>query len=159
MATLALPIRELERSVSLEAEKARADTECVAKCSKSSRPDLRIGVKIAWKTLRLAIRFAVLVDRQDKFIALLVGQDLNTSDRKALAQLASFLEGLARKEREILDDAADLGAEIRLWWAPSLRKLTRQVDHIDSIIESLCVAVDPESTALLAFAVEQLAAQ
>jgi len=50
---MALPIRELERTVCYEAEKARAETDRVAMYSIESRPVVRTALAVMFKTATL----------------------------------------------------------------------------------------------------------
>jgi hypothetical protein len=67
------------------------------------------------------------------------------------------LDKIISKDHELLTKANALGAEIRVWWSASLARLAEQVEHLDSIAESLHLAVDSEASALLALAAGELA--
>jgi hypothetical protein len=159
MCTMALPIRELEQSVAMGAEKARAETECVAAHSKASRADLGTACKVAAGTIVLKWLFAALVRSQGKLISAYVEHDFSHYRREDLAQLSSSLDEIVAKDRAILDKVYILGAEIRVWWNASITKLEDQAEHLDSISESLRLAADAEGTALMAMAVEEFVMQ
>jgi hypothetical protein len=157
MATLALPIRELERSVCVGAEKARAETERVATYSGMRRANVGTALKVAAKTLGLKLILSQLVKGQDKLILAYGRADLDSFRSEDISELAMSLDKIVIKDRELLNKADALGAEIRVWWSASLAKLSEQVEYLDSISESLHLAADTEGSALLAIAVEQLA--
>ena len=157
MATMALPIRELERSVCVDAEKARAETERVATYSGSRRADAGTALKVMCATLGLKWLLSGLVRSQDKLLSVYRGYDFNRCSPEQLTEVATSLGRIVNKERDILARANTLGAEIRVWWDTSLRRLAEQVDHLDSIAESLHLAADPDGTQLLALAAEQFA--
>lgn len=154
MAALALPISELAPVV----DEAKVETECVAVCSKAERADTTTMWHIVRKTYSLKRRFAQIVTRQGELIDKLVGRDFSTTPVAELSSLANSIDSLTTDERELLNLVNGLGAELRVWWATSLLRLADQVDHLESIAESLHVASDPESSLLLALAVEQMAA-
>jgi hypothetical protein len=155
MATIALPIRELEQSVCVDAEKARTETERVARYSGASRADVVTVCKVAVATIGLKWLLGGLVRHQQKLIGIYQRCDFTRYRDQDLAELASSLYRIVEKERAVLAVANTLGAEIRIWWDASLRQLSQQVEHLDSIAESLHVECDPEASLLLAMAVEQ----
>jgi hypothetical protein len=154
MATMALPICELG-PVIVEAEKAQADTKCVVSASGAQVASLTALCHVVTKTLRLRYRFARLVDRQSALLGDLTERDFSSCSIGYMTNLAAKIEDLVNHERDLLDNAYTLGVPIRVWWGSSLAKMTEQVEHFDSISESLRVATDPEGTALLAMAVEE----
>lgn len=149
MATATFPICELEQSVRVEAQLAHAATEVVAQCANA--------VIIVTKTAQLRGRYAHLVGKQAKLIKALTAQDFTVCSPQLMSELATSLDNLVRDERTLLDDATRLHPGIRRWWEASLRKLAEQVEHLDSIAESLHMESDPEAMALLSFAMEQVA--
>ena len=157
MATLTLPIRELEQSVRNEAEKAQAETECVAMHSSAPRADFGTVCKVAARTLALKWLLSSLVRTQEKLISAYVKQDFTQCSDDTLRETAASLDRIVEKERAILNRANMLGAEIRVWWNASLVKLAEQVEHLDSIAESLHLECDDEASSLLAIAAEQFA--
>jgi hypothetical protein len=157
MATMTLPIRELERSVRVEAEKAQAGADCVVKHSRAPRADIKAACRVAGATLALKFLLSGLVHTQNKFISVLLERDFTQCRREDLTELASSLDEIVERERAILTKANTVGTEIRVWWNASLCKLSDQAEHLDSIAESLHLAADPELTHLLAMATEQVA--
>jgi hypothetical protein len=154
MATMALPIRELEHSV----RAAQAETERVSRQSGATNADFAAACKVASTTIALKWCFSGVVRMQTKFISSLVERDFTAVSREEMHALAVSLDGLVARERAILEKTNKLGAEIRVWWNTSLLKLAEQAEHLDSIAESLHVACDDEASALMAFAVEEFAA-
>jgi hypothetical protein len=142
MATLALPIRELEQSVRI----AHAETECVTYCSKKETVDLRLVGQILNKTFHLRFKFADLSRREERLINGLIDRDFSQCSNADLNNLAMSLE-----------DVRELGSITRFWWGESLVKLADQADHLASIADSLRMSADPDCEALLALAVEQIA--
>jgi hypothetical protein len=157
MATLALPIRDLERSVCIGAEKARAETERVLTYSGTRPADFGTALKVATTTLVLKLLLGQLVRAQSRLISAYARADLNHFRSQDLAELATTLDKIISKDHELLTKANALGAEIRVWWSASLARLAEQVEHLDSIAESLHLAVDSEASALLALAAGELA--
>lgn len=155
MATLALPITDLLPVVA----QAEAETKQVVVCSKAETADKRVVLKIAWKTLSLRWQFIHLANRQTQLINTLVQRDFSTYAVNDLKEIAGLTDRLVDGERDMLQQAHQLGSEIRAWWHSSLVKLTDQVEHLDSIAESLHVAADPEASVLMGMAVERFTAK
>ena len=153
MSALALPINALMPVV----DNAKEQTKCVVVCSKAERADKVTVFHIAWKTLRLRGQFAKLVNQQEQLLGKLVERDFCSIPTGEIKELAGLIDNLVRDERELLEHAHQLGSEIRIWWDSSLVKLSSQVEHLDSIAESLHVASDDKASTLLGFAVEQFA--
>jgi hypothetical protein len=159
MASAALPIFELERSVRVEANRAKAETDCVIQCSRERNENLRLIGRLISKIFSTKWRLANMAKRQQEFIDALVKLDFTTMSQADLKGMASALNEEVQLQREILEAISELGAEIRIWWSASIRKLTEQVEHLDSIAESLHLAADPEGLALLSLAAEQVASR
>ena len=152
MATLALPIRDLESFIRTE---AKPKTACVAKISKSKGEGFSTVCKIAMLTVALKFLFGHLSRRQTKLIASLSEHDFNSCSQESLSELATAIDELVTDERDALEHAFALGYELRAFWP--LETLLEQVEHLDSIAESLHLAADPECTSLLALAVDEVA--
>jgi hypothetical protein len=157
MSAMALPISELGPVV----VKAKAETKRVVCYSKAETSKLTFGV--AWDTFagvwHLRKQFSVLVEMQASLIRRLVVTDFTRFPMEELKSLATEIDDLLTDERYILAEANKLGSELRYWWTKSLLEMEQQVEHLDSIAESLHVECDPEASLLLAMAVEQLSAQ
>lgn len=156
MTTMAIPISVLEPVIA-ETEKAQADTKTVVSESGAAVANFSLVVRLAAKTLGLRHRFANLAKKQGDLITDLAGRDYANAELSVLSKLASDIDSLVADERELLEDANSLGAPIRVWWGESLSILASQVEHLDSIAESLHAAADPESTALMAISCEWMA--
>jgi hypothetical protein len=159
MATMALPIRELEHSVIVEAEEARAKTECVATYSKAKIANLGTACRVAAGTIGLKWLFGSLVRQQQRLIAGYQAFDFAHCSDEVLADLTNSLDGIVERDRALLEKANSLGTEIRVWWGASLRQLAEQAEHLDSIAQSLHLECEPEASLLLAMAVEQFSAE
>src|SRR6266568_4274994 len=150
MATMTLPIRELERSVRAEADKAQAGTDCVVMHSRAPHADFGTVCKVARRTIALKFLLGSLVRTQDKFINVLVERDFTQCRPEDMRELASDLDKIVGQEKAILEKANTLGVEVRVWWNTSLVKLAEQAEYLDSIADSLHVACDDEASTLLA---------
>ena len=153
MAALALPITELLPVV----DEAKAETTQVVVCSKVQSADKLIVLRIAWKTLALRRRFADLAHRQTGLLDRLIQRDFSSFAESDMEELALLIDSLVASERDVLQQAAGLGSEIRAWWHTSLMRLQGQVEHLESIAESLHVAGNSEAATLLGIAVGQFA--
>jgi hypothetical protein len=155
MATIALPIRELEQSVRVGAEKAQAETELVATYSNAARASMGNFARVVFRTVGLKLMLAGLVRHQEKLISSYQQFDFTGCSDEGLSELAVSLDKIVEKERAILSKAKTLGSEIRVWWEASLLQLEKQAEHLDSIAESLHAECDDEASSLLVFAAEQ----
>lgn len=153
MATLTLPICELEQSVRV----AHAETECVTYCSKKETVDLRLVGQIISKTFHLRFKFADLVKREERLINGLIERDFSQWSAADLNEVANRLVSIVDDQRDILKDVRELGSVSRFWWGQSLLKLADQADHMESIADSLRSSADPDCEALLSLAIEQIA--
>jgi hypothetical protein len=158
MATMTFPICELERSVSVGAEKARAEAERVATYSGAVRPSVGTTVKLAGMTFVVKWMLGSLAWQQSKLIKLYQSCDFTRYSDEEIASKAASLDRILGKERDVLNLANTLGAEIRIWWGASLRQLAEQIEHLDSIAESLHLECDREASLLLGLAAEQFSA-
>jgi hypothetical protein len=154
MSTLALPICELIPVV----DEAKERTKCVVVCSQAERADTVTLWLIARKTLGLRHQLAHLTRRQENLINKLLERDFSTVPVEDMRSIATSIDRLVADERDLLRCVHQLGSELRVWWNTSLEKLSTQVEHLDSIGESLHVASDDEASALLGIAVQQVAA-
>jgi hypothetical protein len=153
MATLALPICELEPAVI----EAKAETERVVSWSKSSVANLGTTCQIYLKAIILRQRFSRLVALQSKFLGFLVERDFSDCSRQELRDLAECIDRILAGENELLGEARSIGSEIRVLWTSSLQRLSEQAEHLDSISESLHMECQPEGPILLAVAAGQFA--
>ena len=157
MATIALPINQLG-AVLAEAERAEADTRCVVSFSESAAATVGTSLRLFRKTISVRHRLSHIVEKQNLVLGDLVERNFSYSAPEDLLTLAGRIDDLIQLEREMLKDASTLGVPIRVWWADSLSKIADQVEHFDSLSESLHAAADPQSTALMGLAVERLSA-
>jgi len=160
MATMALPIRELELSVCIETEKARAETECVVIYSRARaiRPSVRTTFKLGVTAAMLKFMFSSLARSQRKLISAYQEVNFTGLSDEEIVRMASSLDKIVEKERHVLALAKTLG-RAQTWWAASLRELSEQVEHMASISESLRVEGDTEASTLLAMALDQFTAK
>jgi hypothetical protein len=152
MATMTLPIRELESCVR---DKALPKAASVAEYSKSKGDGFATVCKIAVLTIGLKLVFGFMVRRQGKIISRLVEHDFNSCSGAFIGEMAKAIDELVKEERSLLGHASEVGYELRAFWP--LGTLEAQVEHLDSIAESLYLASDPECVSLLSLAAEQMA--
>jgi hypothetical protein len=157
MATMALPIRELELSVCVGTDKARAETECVAFYSRARAisPGINLTIKLSLTAALLRWLLRRLVNSQRMLIKAYQRIDFTHCTDEEIAKIAKFLAGLVERGQAILAMLDTLGPRAHAWFGPSMSQLREQLEHLDSIAESLHLAIDDEATALLAMAVEE----
>lgn len=153
MATLALPITELLPMV----KEAERETRQVVVCSRASQPTVKLLFQIMYKTVHLKNRLSHVARQQDSLISTLTSRDFSKAKTEDLTNLVASIDNLVGHERELLGQAQKLGAGLRFWWNSSLRKLSEQTEHLDSISESLHAECSMESSVLLGLAVQQFA--
>jgi hypothetical protein len=157
MATMAMPILELQRSVRVDAEKARRQTQRVVEYSKGARADVLTLFRVFATTFVLKLMLWTLVRQQSKLIRSCLNADFTKVSNEDLEKLARCFDKIIAKERDVLSKTSQLGAEIRVWWEKSLSQLNEQIEHLDSIAQSLHVECDQESSLLLAITAEEFA--
>jgi len=161
MATLALPIRELELSVRVDADKARAETECVVFYSQARRtsPSFAMTFKLALAIAFLKFMLRSLAQHQKKLIRAYQETDFTRFSNEDLLSICESLEKIVEQARPVLSRLADLGPRGQSWLGTTLPQLEEQVGHLYSISQSLRVATDPEASVLMAVAVQHMAAR
>jgi hypothetical protein len=108
------------------------------------------------QTLKLRRKFGHLVSQQSKLLENFATLDYSERSVENLVEGATLLDDLIGHEREAIELAESLSVTIRYWWKDSLKEMTAQVDHLESISESFHAACDPEVRALLASSVDLL---
>jgi len=156
MATMALPIN-LVGTVIDETEKAQTATRIIVSVARSTAT-VRATVSIVHKTFVLRGRYAQLVKDQAEVLERLTSCDFSRSAPAQMLELAEMIGSLVEQERELISDAQTLEVPIRVWWESSLEKMVDQVEHFDSIAESLHAAADPAVTAMMAMTAEHVSA-
>jgi len=160
MATMALPIRELELSVCVGTEKARAETDCVAFYSRARviSPSISVTIKLSLTAALLQWLLRRLIGSQRMLIKAYQRIDFAHCTDEEIARIATSLSGLVERGRSILTKLDSLGPRAHAWFGAVMSQLGEQLEHLDSIAESLHLAMDDEETALLAMAVEEFSA-
>jgi hypothetical protein len=140
-----------------EAREARLETRSVVARSKSTdRVNLGLLIQAAYRTFSLKFKLRILTSRQQTVIEKLVGADFTHCPKEEIRDIGDRIDELVRYERGVLEDSQKLGMVTRFLWNASLAKLGNQVEHLDSISESLHVALDDRTTALMAMALEEV---
>lgn len=160
MATMALPIRELELSVCVGTDKARAETECVAFYSRARviTPSISLTIKLSVTAALLQFLLRRLVASQRMLIKAYQRIDFTHCTDEEIARIAKSLDGVVERGQSILTKLDSLGPRAHAWFGLVMSHLGQQLEHLDSIAESLHLAMDDEGTALLAMAVEEFSA-
>jgi hypothetical protein len=160
MATMALPVRELELSVCVGTEKARAETECVVFYSQARaiHPSMAMTLKLGFTASLLKFLLHGLVRHQKLLISTYQHIDFTRFSSKEISRVATSLDAMVEKGRQVLEKLATFGPRGQAWWASSVPQLTDQLDHMESIAQSLHIAADPEASLLLGLTVQQMAA-
>jgi hypothetical protein len=151
MAALALPFDQVMPIV----REAEAQTRRVVVCSKARLATWNRVAVSASKTIALKFKFANLVHTQEDLIAKLVDFDFSAVPEDRIKHVAGCIDELIANEKDLLRDANKLGIELRVWWNTSLVRLAQQVEHLDSISESLHLEFDEQAPILMAAAIEQ----
>jgi len=162
MATMTLPIRELELSVCVGTEKARAEAECVVFYSKAraDRPSsIALTVKLGFYVSLLKWLLGSLARSQRTLIRLYQKTDFSHYSNEEIVRVAKSLDRIVERGRPIFGKLEILGPRAHsLLGAAVLTQLSEQLEHLDSIAESLHIAADERTTALMAMAVEKFSA-
>jgi hypothetical protein len=139
-----------------EARRARWETQWVVSQSEAyRRVDFGLLVQAAFQTFVLKFKLRILAFRQQALINKLVETDFLLFPKEKVREITSLIDDLVRYEREVLENSQKLGMVTRFLWKPSLTRLRDQTEHLDSISESLHIALDDKTTALMAMALEE----
>lgn len=140
-----------------EAREARLETRSVVARSKSTdRVNLGLLIQAAYRTFSLKFKLRGLTSRQQTVIDKLVDANFASYPKEEIRDIVGQIDELVRYERGVLEDSQKLGMVTRFLWNASLAKLGNQVEHLDSISESLHITLDDRTTALMAMALEEI---
>jgi hypothetical protein len=128
------------------------ETERVVAYSRAEAPRIKDVLRIVQGIVRIKLMFRDAVSNQSKLLMRLTSFDFTTIGPNDIQGLASEIEGMVATGRYILSETDKLGSEIRIWWRPHLTAFAEQIEHFDSISESLRMECDSEATLLLAVA-------
>jgi hypothetical protein len=136
---------------------ARSETKRVVARSKSSEfVDIFRLSRAAYETLVLRYKFIHLANCQQNVIGKLVAADFTATDKSKIKSIAGLIDELVNYEREFLSDSKKLGMVTKFLWSKPLLRLHDQVEHLDSISESLHLELDEGTKALMAMALEEI---
>ena len=151
-----ITFEELESRTN-EARQARQETRFVVARSKSTeRVNIGRLSQAAYQTFSLKFRLHRLANRQQDVIEKLVDTDFAARSKETVRDILVLIDKLVYYDRELLKDSKKLGMVTRFLWNASLIKLGNQTEHLDSISESLHLALDDKTTALMAIALEEV---
>jgi hypothetical protein len=106
--------------------------------------------------ITISIKWQRLTDRQCEILQRLTAFDFVNSGQDELLGVVEAIDMAVTNGRDLLSDVNTLGSEIRIWWQRPMLKFAEQVEHLDSIAESLRIECDPEASLLLASAVSSI---
>ena len=157
---MAFPIRELELSVCVSTDKARAETEYVVFYSqaRATFPGATTTLKLYFNAAILTFLLRSLVRHQKRLISAYQRTEFTRYSVEEISRVATSIDTLVEKGRSVLDKLATFGPRAQALWGSTLSRLAEQLEHLDSIAQSLHVAADPEASLLLGLAVQQMAA-
>ena len=134
----------------------REATERVIRYSKARSPSLSDLFNIFRGVITISIKWQRLTDRQCEILQRLTAFDFVNSGQDELLGVVEAIDMAVTNGRDLLSDVNTLGSEIRIWWQRPMLKFAEQVEHLDSIAESLRIECDPEASLLLASAVSSI---
>jgi|ERR1017187_9179747 hypothetical protein len=134
----------------------REATERVIRYSKARSPSLSDLFNIFRGVITISIKWQRLTDRQCEILQRLTAFDFINSGQDELLGVVEAIDMAVTNGRDLLSDVNTLGSEIRIWWQRPMLKFAEQVEHLDSIAESLRIECDPEASLLLASAVSSI---
>ena len=156
---MTLPIQELELSVRVGTDRARAEAECVAFYSDARGVEpVRMTVKYGFTALLLKFMLTSLARHQRLLIRAYQGINFNQFSGSELVKWAESLDKIVDRGRPTLDKLEKFGPRTQKLWGNVLSDLSEQLDHLGSIALSLRSAANPEVTLLMAAAVDHMAA-
>jgi hypothetical protein len=108
--------------------------------------------KLAFTTLALEFLLRSLARHQRLLISAYQRVDFTHSTDEEIVRVARSLDKIVATARPVLDKLQTLGSRTLARWQPTIRELSAQVDHMDSMAGSLHLECDHEASLLLAVA-------
>ena len=128
----------------------------MARSKSTERVSFGLLSQAAYQTVILKLRLSRLAKRQHAVIEKLIATDFAAHSKGQIRNIVAQIDDLVSYERGVLEDSQKLGMVTRFLWNDSLTKLGNQTEHLDSISESLHLALDDKTTALMAMALEEI---
>ena len=156
MSTSNITIGQLIPHVFRIQEETREETERVIGYSRTQAPKASDVLNIAYRIFVIRRKWRELVSRQSTMVEILTSVDFTSVEPANLKEIAVSLEGAVASGRTLLNETSQLGSESRFWWRNYLRKFGQQIEHVDSIAESLRLECEPDAIRLLASAASRV---
>lgn len=155
MAALALPIREMSASVTIDA--AKTQKKCLDVAESTQQSGILTALK-EWVMVRFVdVCFDKLIGSQRNLIVQLQALDTRDFSADSFNVLASELGNLAATTFAVID----LANQIQKYseeWRPKLDVIAEFAAHVDNFAESYRIAADEVCTSLLASMVDSITA-
>ena len=159
MATMTLPIQELELSVRVGTSRACAEAECVAFYSHARTAEpVRMAVKYGVTALLLKFLLSSLARHQRLLIRAYQETNFDVLSGEELVKWAELLDKIVDRGRPTLDKLEKFGPHTQKLWGNVLFALSEQLDHMESIAGSLRSAANLDVSLLMAAAIDHMAA-
>ncbi len=105
--------------------------------------------------VKLVLKLRKITDYQDKLLSQAVGINFSNASSSQIQRVACWLDKLVEDEEMFLDFMGNWPTKLKIFLP--IAKLAEQVEHFDSLSESLHLTQDKTGSALLVTAVEQFA--
>ncbi len=126
--------------------------------ARAIRPGIATTLKFTFTATLLTFLLRSLARHQRMLISAYQKTDFTGYNIEEISRVATSIDALVEKGRSVLDKLATFGPRAQALWGSTLSRLAEQLEHLDSIAQSLHVAADPEASLLLGLAVQQMAA-
>ncbi len=156
MAAMALPIRELSASVTVDA--ARTQVQCLDIAESSLRSGIVVSIKELWAAWRVDVCFDKLMGSQRNLVGHLQGLDTENFLAEDFIKLYTDLNNLTATTYSVVDSANEI-PKYADEWRPKLDAIAEMAAHVDNFAESYRVAADSTCTSLLATIADNIMAQ
>lgn len=138
-------------------QETRKETGRVIEHSRKQAPRGSDVLYIVRGIFSIRRKWGRLVSDQSKSIQVLTAFDFTKKAINEIEELAESIESVVKCGRELLAETNGLGAEIRFWWRRPMQEFAEQIEHLDSIAESLRLECEPDVVMLLASAISNIA--
>jgi hypothetical protein len=137
-------------------QETREEAKRVVRYSCTQTPSVSDVLNIVPMVFTIRISLGKLVRSQSTLLQRFMAADFTRGSQSDIGELAELIEHGVATGRDLLAETNKLGSEIRIWWRKPMREFAQQIEHLDSIAESLRLECEPGVTMLLVSAASRV---
>ena len=155
MSAFDLTVDQLIPNVS-RIQETREEAKRVVGYSCTQTPSVSDVLNIVPMVYKIRRRLGQLVKGQSILLQQFMAADFTGCSQRDFSDLAELIERGVANGNDLLAETSKLGSEIRIWWRKPMREFAQQIEHLDSIAESLRLECEPAVTMLLVSAASRV---